>query len=489
MKRLPFFFIAVFISSLFTACTSNKSDESIIRENGSKDLSFESSDKSLEHTFKWAVEMALSYAHDGSDPVGHWYEAALPNRNAFCMRDASHQSIGAEMLGLSVHNHNMMYKFASNISSSKDWCSYWEIDKDNKPCPADYSNDDEFWYNLNANFDVMFACWRLYEWTGDERYINDSIFNNFYSLSAKEYIDSWQLNPEQILTRTRQVNARPDAKRFRSSRGIPSYVETFSGLQSSSDLVAAIYGGLDAYAKILSVKGEKAKSKEIAARAEEYRQHIENAWWSDEINAYHTFWTVDKKFADGEGLTHVLWFNAAQNPERIKGTVEKMLAFKEWNIENISHFPLLWYRYNYANEAYDILKNISSAHRCEYPEVSYGMIEGIVSGTMGINASASRKRITTLPKVIGKTLTQINNLPVMGGTITLCHIGSNKSELINNTSGDITWEAAFDGDKNNITVNGKNVKALKRTDIMGNTVSYVEVKLSKGERALCQAIK
>lgn len=27
--------------------------------------------------------MALSYAHDGTDPVGYWYEAALLQREAF----------------------------------------------------------------------------------------------------------------------------------------------------------------------------------------------------------------------------------------------------------------------------------------------------------------------------------------------------------------------------------------------------------------------
>lgn len=39
---------------------------------------FRSTDKQLEETFNWACNMAMSYAHDGSDPVGYWYEAALP---------------------------------------------------------------------------------------------------------------------------------------------------------------------------------------------------------------------------------------------------------------------------------------------------------------------------------------------------------------------------------------------------------------------------
>ena len=62
---------------------------------------FVSTDKHLDNTYNWARKMALSYAHDGTDPVGYWYEAALPQRETFCMRDVSHQSVGAQILGLS----------------------------------------------------------------------------------------------------------------------------------------------------------------------------------------------------------------------------------------------------------------------------------------------------------------------------------------------------------------------------------------------------
>ena len=490
MKIKNFFFAAFVL--LLASCVrqnecSQKCDCAVVNE--SKELSFDSSDKNLELTFYWAAKMALSYAHDGDDPVGYWYEAALPNRNAFCMRDAAHQSIGAEILGLSKHNYNMMSKFVSNISESKDWCTYWEIDKDDKPCPADYVSDNDFWYNLNANFDVMYACWRLYEWTGDKRYLEDSAFNNFYSLSTKEYVDSWQLNPSQILTRTRDVNKKDDAKSFRSSRGVPSYVETFGGLYSSSDLVATIYGGFNSYSKILAACGNETKSKEMALRAEEYRKHLEEKWWSADINTYHTFWTSNGTFADGEGLTHVLWFNAVQNPERIRGTVEKMLARKEWNIENVSYFPLLWYRYSYKDEAYKILKDVVIADRCEYPEVSFGMLEGIVSGAMGIQPSASKKRVVTLPQISGEHYMQINNLPMLGGTITVRHDNNQISSFVNNTPNEVVWEAAFIGEYDSILVNGKKVKANKRKDAMNGAISYCEVRLTQGETALCKAIK
>ena len=73
---------------------------------------FTSSDKELENAYNWAKKMALSYAHDNSDPVGYWYEAALPQREAFCMRDVSHQAVGAHILGLAKHNKNMFTRFA-----------------------------------------------------------------------------------------------------------------------------------------------------------------------------------------------------------------------------------------------------------------------------------------------------------------------------------------------------------------------------------------
>lgn len=448
-------------------------------------ISFQSSDKALETTFNWAREMALSYAHSGEHAVGNWYEAALPERYAFCMRDVSHQSIGAEILGLSSHNYNMMGKFAANISESKDWCTYWEIDRDDKPASVDYENDGDFWYNLNANHDVMFACWRLYEWTGDRRYIEDATLSNFYTRSANEYVDTWQLHPEQMLTRVRKLNPNPDA-RFRDCRGVPSYVESYPGLISSADLVATLYGGFDAYSRILAEVGNAKGSREMAARAKAYREHLDNVWWSDSLCSYHTFRTADGRFDDGEGLTHVVWFNAVEAPERIRGTVEKMLAIKEWNIENMSYFPLLWYRYAYSEEGYRILCDIINAHRCEYPEVSYGMIEGIVSGAMGILPSASRRCVTTLPQITGDHYMQANCVPMLGGSVSVRHDNNLSSCFRNETAGELTWEAAFMGTYPELCVDGKTLPAQQRTDLVGNPVSYVEVKVPAGATAYCQ---
>ena len=158
------------------------------------DLGLATPDTRLQACFDWAKAQALAYARTG-DPVGLWYEAALPGREAFCMRDVSHQAMGAHALGLAAHTRNMLHKFAVNISESKDWCTYWEINRYDKPAPVDYTNDKEFWYNLPANFDVLDACYRMYLWTHDRTYLDDPVFKAFYEHTVTDYVERWDLGP------------------------------------------------------------------------------------------------------------------------------------------------------------------------------------------------------------------------------------------------------------------------------------------------------
>jgi len=110
-------------------------------------LQFTSSDHALNEGFAWAKEQAMFYVHD-SDHVGPWYEAALPGRDAFCIRDVCHQANGAHALGLERHTKNMLLRFVQSISASRDYCCFWEIDKNYRPAPVDYKSDADFWYNL-----------------------------------------------------------------------------------------------------------------------------------------------------------------------------------------------------------------------------------------------------------------------------------------------------------------------------------------------------
>ena len=172
------------------------------------DLEFHSSSAALNASFTWAKQQALAYVRPGTNSIGPWYEAALPGRNAFCMRDVSHQTEGAAALGLFAANRNMLDRFALSVAPSRNWAGYWEIDSKGQPSTADYRSDDDFWFNLPANFDVLDAIVRMWEWTGDETYRDDLRLQRFFRKTLSDYVTQWQLEPERILTRPRIANRR-----------------------------------------------------------------------------------------------------------------------------------------------------------------------------------------------------------------------------------------------------------------------------------------
>lgn len=470
------------VAFLVLSC-GNQSGKSGVSELPQEQISvFSSTDSELEKTYNWARKMALSYAHDGTDPVGYWYEAALPQREAFCMRDVSHQSVGAQILGLDKHNKNMFTKFAENISEGKDWCSYWEINRYNEPAPADYTNDKEFWYNLNANFDVLQACYKMYEWTGDEDYLKNPTFTNFYDKSLNEYVKHWMLEPENIMDRPRYMH-QPDNfdlnNNFHTCRGLASYVENFRGLTLGIDLLASMYAGYKAHAKMATICGDSITAQNDLKMAKAYQYIIDTKWWNEENQHYQTFWTEDKTFHRGEGIPFLLWFDAVNNCDRISASVNDILS-KEWNVENLSAFPTLLYRLGYDDEAYKYLVSLPTMNRSEYPEVSYGVIEGCIGGLMGISPLFSDKTISTLSHLSSNDVeVEVKNIPVFDGYITVKHIGNKITVFENNTDYDIVWRASFKGNYSEVNVDGKSYSSTFEK-LKDYCVSTVSVDLKKG---------
>src|SRR5580698_9945832 len=245
-------------------------------------LELRSSDRQLVTAFNWAKQQALAYVRDG-DPVGPWYEAALPGRQAFCMRDVSHQAAGAQALGLARYTHNMLHRFAENISASRDWCSYWEIDRLNRPAPVDYKSDAEFWYNLPANYDILDTCYRMYLWTGDRSYIEDPVFLNFYDRTVNEYTTRWNLGPDRIMARKSDVFNPP------FYRGDPTYEESSRDNLVGIDLLATQYAAYRAYAAIQSIRGNKQGAHQSLQTAAQVRSLINTVWWNQPDGYFYAF--------------------------------------------------------------------------------------------------------------------------------------------------------------------------------------------------------
>ena len=449
---------------------------------------FGSSDTAMVQAFDWAKTEALHYKGKPEDPVGPWYESALPPRDAFCMRDVSHQSVGGAILGLDAANKNMLTLFARNISETKNWCSYWEMNKMGVPAPEDYRSDKEFWYNLDANFDLLSATWRLAAWTGDSSYTEDAVFRNFQEKTVGAYIDSWVLEADSLLTRPEHPNAPVPFKEsdaFDRCRGLPSYSEGIPNIRVGIDLVAALYRGLMTYADILRHRGQTAEADKYAQKAERYRTHLETDWWDDSLGRYHTWYSNTGQFGFGEGETFLLWFDALHDTARARRTIDHLASVK-WNIENTSYLSYLFYREGYWDTACNTILYLADprTERREYPEVSFGVVQGVVMGLMGVEVLPGTRTVTSLYRSHAGGEAWVRDLPVLGTLLSVRHKGHRSSTVSNTGTRDIVWRACFAGAHTSAAVGRRTMPMRQERDKWGNTISYVEVPVAAGRDAV-----
>jgi hypothetical protein len=451
----------------------------------SSPLEFTSSLASLNQAFAWAKVQALAYVFSG-DPVGDWYEAALPKREAFCMRDVSHQAAGANALGLAAVNKNLFRKFAAHISESKDWCTYWEINRHDKPAPIDYRNDKEFWYNLPANFDVLDAIGRQYLWTGDRAYLDDPVFLNFYERTVKDYVERWALSPEKIMTRPAIMNlAVPlDPKDpYRASRGLASYNEDEEGLNVGADLPAAQYAAYKAYALLLGRRGDAAGAAAFEKKAAELKAFFHRTWWDPAAGRYFVFHSPDGRFRHGIGQEFLLYYGITADGGPTKQAVRETVERQDINIEMRSYYPEIFFRHGEDAAALRTILYLCdpSTKRREYPEVSFAVLGALTRGMMGIEPDARDGSVATLPRLPGDvSWAEIKNVPLLGTVIAVKHIGRTRTEFRNLGPADVTWKACFPEGNDAIVVDGKAQKAEHEKNEAGAFLSFVRLKVKPG---------
>ena len=432
----------------------------------------------------WAKGQALDYVFPAAvhgDPVGDWYEAALPSRFAFCMRDVSHQATGAHALGLAAFNRNMLGKFARGISASRDYCSYWEIDKWNRPAPVDYKSDKDFWYNLTANFDVLDACWRQFLWTGDAAYVTDPAFLEFYRLTVEEYIEAWDKDGDGI----------PEHRPEYGYRGLGGYDEgPFSdrGLYGS-DLIAAMARAFDSYGRIRQTLGNREDGDPFFERAEGLRKLYEEGWWSEEKGKY-----ADGR-VQGGALVHqdVIWngvfplyFGFIPAGPRRDATLRRIIDAKPEGIEIESYLPEILYRYGEDEAAYARILALTdpAKERREYPEVPFAVVGAVATGLMGVRPDATVRTVETRSGLTTATpWAELRNLPVFDGLVDIRHEAKHSTTLTARSGREFVWRAVFEGVWDELTVDGVARKAERGVDEAGRAVSWVDVPMSAARKA------
>ena len=460
---------------------------------GKSQVTLKTSDPALAAAFNWARGQALAYAFSG-DPAGDWYEAALPGRQAFCMRDTAHQCLGAHMLGLAGHTRNMLHKFAENISESKDWCSFWEINRDNLPAPVDYQDDAHFWYNLPANFDVLDASYRMYIWTGDRTYLIDPVFLNFYRRTVRDFVDRWDLSSEHLMKRQRIMNSSGAPNRFQKNRGIPSYDESNANFTVAIDQLAAQYAGYLAYAHFARFRHDDAEAEEFFGRARDVKTLVNREWWDNAAQSYYSRINLEHRL-DGHGTNPaLLYYGVAEDGAKSATVLNGMLTTKTIGVEGQSHYPEILYRYGKADAAYRQILDLTAEgkNRREYPEVSYAVIGAIVTGLMGLTLEAAEPEravadfmfvdgtVVTTPQLSAATeWAELDHVPVRANELSFRHDGLTKTALTNVKGPSIMWRACFPGSASKLLVDGKAVDA-SRAMRAGQTASCATIDVGAG---------
>lgn len=391
-------------------------------------------DPGLEWGFRWAREQALAYAHD-SGPAGPWYEAALSGRNAYCMRDVSHQAAGAHFLGLDAHNKNMLLRFARSMAESRDYCCFWEITGDGAPAREDYTNDRDFWYNLPANFDLMDACWRVYCLTGDRDYLEHPDFQAFYDRTVTDYIAAWDHDGDGIPDR--------DARGPRR-RGIPSYDEQkgMEGMSAAADLIAAQYRGLLSYIKLRRLTGAEAAKRE--RQAERLGGLLASRWYDRENRRFYGAMDRNGNMFPALGSPHLLaYFDAVRDEAQRQDLLDQIHALGQTGVivELLSHYPEIFFRHGQPDRGIFWLERLvaPALPRREYPEVSFSAIGAYATGLMGISSDAGSRTLWTdphLPPSVREA--RLENCLLFGGMINLTYQGRH-IRLRNRTGAVLQW--------------------------------------------------
>lgn len=440
-------------------------------------VQLEASDAQLVKSFEWAKRRALAYVYTG-DAVGDWYDSTVDTRHAFCMRDVSHQSTGAAVLGLSRHTRNMLRRFAGSISASKDWCGFWEINKDGFPAPVDYKDDQHFWYCLPANFDVMRACYRQFLWTGDQTYF-DSVFSNFYDRSVTDYVAAWDPNRDGIMQSSPQV--RP--------RGIASYHQQELRLLIGGDMIAAQRAGYLTYAAIQQQKGTRGSlsdqlALEYSAKAQALRARYNNEWWDPIQNRHYSTMLDDHRFSTGyiplPNLLALL-FGLTEDGFKTDAELDCLEKNRPAFDQTLSYYPEVLFQYGRNESAYRYLLELADPNfrGRGMPEIAFAVVGATATGLAGIAPDSLQNTVETLshlPKSVDWV--KLLHVPVLRNEIAIRHRGVVETTFTNLAGPQIKWRATFpviaEELHAELLVDGKLVEAQCNTGVNGQrTISVL----------------
>ena len=413
-------------------------------------MKLESNEPLLEAIFNWAINRGDGgrwYGPEGivlEEPRAAWaqpkdyrpaYWAGYRDRTAYYIRDFVHQAVGAHYAGLDNENYNMLYTFVSNAGEETGWFAPWAFNFDGSIYYMDTPNLQHFVRELTAQFELVETVYKLYCLTGDQRYIQDDAIFQFVSHILTDAVD------------------RLDGAVLPEKNGIPegfgdifeisaTYNERGFHAAEAGDSIAALVSAVNAYAALLTLRGQKEAARQQRQRAEELR-HYFNTVWSvmpdndrvayaiDSEGNKHAHWYKNgKEIYGGATLIFIplkkLLYAGERNQKLLDYIDEKETdpATREDNIESLTYLPDLFFVQHQPERAWFWMKYIfskkdlphersSQGTNGDYPELSFTLLSQILEGMLGINVNAAENSILVAPQLPeGIRYIRVTDVPV-----------------------------------------------------------------------------
>jgi hypothetical protein len=434
------------------------------------DLKVTSSNKTLNDGFNWAKDMALSYVKTGKDGNIACYEAALSGRNAFCIRDIEHMSLGAHFLGLDKENLNMMKAFAGTATAEFDYVPAWHIDFKGKIW--------ERGHQVPTVFDAIWTANKQYLWTGNREWIDNPTLFNFYKNSVTNYISK---HDKHI-----PGNGIADAPGVDGWSNTATYNEgSVDKFKEAGDGIGMQYQGFKSYSEILRARGDIAGSDSYMAKANDILNMFRTNFWSG--TTYYRGRRNLTSYSAGYGRENSFLMPATEMTEPGKRTTDYLQFIydncADDNGEAKTYLPEAFYPYGEREKGWYWLKwNYNS--RWNYPEISYTSISSTIHWLMGVSADAPANFVMTLPQLPSEiTWIEADNVLIGSKKVKVRHDNNTKTTLTNKSGATINWEARFYGNFPQLYVDGKSVTATV-WNLRGKTVSSVYPAVAAGKNVV-----
>lgn len=208
------------------------------------------------------------------------------------------------------------------------------------------------------------------------------------------------------------------------------------------------------------------------------RALVNEKWWDEKARDYYSVLNLDHRLEGHDLNPSLLYYGIAEDGTKsaavLKSIVELFAHHEQIGIELQSHLPEILYRYDKSDAAYAQILDLTreDKYRREYPEVSYAVVEAIVTGLVGIEVEAAEPGkamqnshyvqgpVVTIPRLTVQTQwAQASHVPIRANEIRVRHDGLKKSVLENTTGPSLIWRACLPGNYPTLLVDDRPLAA------------------------------